>query len=314
MLRPGNPDYTSYLTFNDDVAAENIEFLTWCYSSLGDKRLLEAIERAMDAFVLTQQPRPQAGWALQYTTDLKPAGARTYEPKALVTHTTAANIELLTRFYRMTGDPKFLARIPEAIEWLDGLTLPPGVPPPGRTHPTFVEIGSNKPLYVHRTGSNVFNGRYFVNDDPAKTIVHYSSFRQIDVARLRKLYADASAVSSAEAKEKSPLYAPSRAAALPRFVAVRAVSGSAADTIAGLDDRGRWIGPLGTNSHPYRGDGPSTHVPGDFSQTHVGDDSDTSPFPDPSLTGISTDIYIRNMSVLIRALEEARAEISGGTR
>jgi hypothetical protein len=35
----------------------------------------------------------------------------------------------------------------------------------------------------------------------------------------------------------------------------------------------------------------------------VGDDTDTSPFPDEKLIGISTAAYIRNMSVLIRALE-----------
>jgi hypothetical protein len=314
MLRQDNPDYTSYLTFNDDVAAENIEFLTWCYSVLGDKQLLEPIERAMNAFLVTQQPTPQAGWALQYTPDLKPSGARTYEPEALVTHTTAANIELLIKFYRMTGETKFLARIPDAIEWLEGLTLPAGVAPPGRTHPTFVEIGTNKPLYVHREGSNVFNGRYFVNRNPSKTIAHYSAFRQIDIDRLKKLNAEAGALCPAEARESSPLFARVPASTLPRFVAVRNVSGSAPDAIARLDDQGRWIGPLGTNSHPYRGDGPRAPVPGDFSQTHVGDDSDTSPFPDKSITGISTDIYIRNMSVLIRALEEARGEDSGGTR
>ena len=33
----GKPDYTSYLTFNDDVAAENIDFLLKCYQALGDR-------------------------------------------------------------------------------------------------------------------------------------------------------------------------------------------------------------------------------------------------------------------------------------
>ena len=73
----------------------------------------------MNAFLVTQQGPPQPGWALQYTLDLKPSGARSYEPNALVTHTTAANIELLVRFYRLTGETKFLARIPEAIDWLE---------------------------------------------------------------------------------------------------------------------------------------------------------------------------------------------------
>jgi len=68
--------------------------------------------------------------------------------------------ELLVRFYRLTGETKFLARIPEALDWLQRLELPPGVAPAGRTHPTFIELGTNRPLYVHRRGSNVGNGKY----------------------------------------------------------------------------------------------------------------------------------------------------------
>ena len=46
----------------------------------------------MNIFIATQQPMPQPGWGLQHTLDLKPAGARTYEPLSLATHTTAANL------------------------------------------------------------------------------------------------------------------------------------------------------------------------------------------------------------------------------
>ncbi len=312
MLRPGNPDYTSYLTFNDDVAAQNIEFLMMCYGALGDAKVLEPIHRAMNAFVVMQQPKPQAGWALQYTPDLKPAAARTYEPRALVTHTTAGNIDLLIKFYGLTGDRKFLSRIPEALDWLDALTLREGVAPAGRTHPTFVEPGTNKPLYVHREGSNVFNGRYFVDGNPERTIAHYSSFRRIDVARLRKLYEDANALAPAEATKGSPIAAGGPRIPLPRFVAVTNEPGDIGKVIASLDDRGRWLGPLGMNSHPFRADGPRGPVPGDFSQTYVGDESDTSPYPDKTIIGISTEIYIRNMSVLIRGLAQERSKNEGG--
>jgi PelA/Pel-15E family pectate lyase len=298
----GRPDYTSYLTFNDDVASGNIEFLVLCYQALGDTRLLEPITRGMNAFVVTQQPRPQAGWALQYTTDLKPAGARTYEPRALVTHTTASNLQALIKFYRWTGDAKYLARIPEALDWLDGVTLPPGTAAPGRTHPTFVEVGTNKPLYVHREGSNVVNGRYYVDYNPKNTIQHYSSFRAVDVAGLRKLYAEAKLWSPAELAKTSPLSAGVKP--LPRFFAAeRPTSAAPASVIAALNAEGYWLSPLGSNSHVYHGDGSKTPAPGDFSRTAVGDDSDTSPFPDPSLVGISAGAYIRNMSALIRALE-----------
>lgn len=307
----GLPDYTSFITFNDDVAAENMDFLLMVYRALGDQRVLEPIRRGMNAFVTMQQPAPHGGWALQYTTDLKPAGARTYEPRALVTHTTAANINLLIRFYRLTGDTRFLARIPDAIAWLEALTLPPGVAPGGRTHPTFVDPETNKPLYVHREGSNVFNGRYFVDGDPRNTLKHYSSFRFIDVAGLKAQYEEARALSPADLVKASPLGAPGPAAtphALPRLFA----SAESKDTptlesvLASLNADGYWLVPLGMNSNPYRGDGARTPSPGDFSETMVGDDSDTSPFPDANIRGISTEAYIRNMGVLIRALERQR--------
>ncbi len=302
----GKPDYTSYLTFNDDVAGENIDFLIKSYQALGDRRLLDAITRGMHAFIVTQQGQPQPGWALQYTPDLKPVGARTYEPDALVTHTSSRNIELLIEFYRLTGDTKFLARVPEAIDWLDRLTLPAGVAPRGRSHPTFIEIGTNKPLYVHREGSNVVNGRYFANYDSANTLAHYSAFRAVDVADLRKRYADAKSASPAELAKQSPLSPGPGLTPLPRLFAVdTGAKDSAESVIAALNKDGYWLAPLGYNSHPYKGDGPKTAPPGDFSRTHVGDETDTSPYPDDKLMGISVAAYVRNMSVLIRQLESS---------
>jgi PelA/Pel-15E family pectate lyase len=310
FAKDGKPDYTSYPTFNDDVAKENIDFLVMCYQTLGDARLLDPIIRGMNAFLVTQQGPPQAGWGLQYTLDLKPSGARTYEPNALVTHTTATNIELLLKFHRLTGDSKFLARLPEALDWLDSVKLPPEVAAiaGGRTHPTFIEIGTNKPLYVHRRGSNVVNGRYYADYDSKGTLAHYSAFRKLDVPGLRTRYQAAKAMPAAEAIKGSPLAPGAGIMPLPAYFMVSAEPGgpSAADVIGRLNAQGFWPAPLGITSHPYAGPGSKTVAPGDFSQTHVGDASDTSPYPDPALTGISTDAYIRNMGVLIRALTAAQ--------
>jgi hypothetical protein len=42
-------------------------------------------------------------------------------------------------------------------------------------------------------------------------------------------------------------------------------------------------------------------APGDFGTTHVGDDTDTSPYTDTAkTTSISTQEYLRNMNVLIQ--------------
>ena len=299
----GLPDYTGYITFNDDVAAENIDFLLLCYQALGDVRLLDPIVRAMNAFVSTQLGAPQPGWGLQHTLDLKPAGARTYEPNALVTHITANNLSLLMRFYRLTGETKFLARVPEGIDWLEKVALPPGVAPTGRTHPTFIELGTNQPLYVHREGSNVFNGRYFVNKDPQNTIGHYSAFRAVDIAALRRMYEAAKSSPPEDVVKTSPLKQQPGTVPLPKYYTVSGPAGDPSTVVSSLNAAGYWLAPLGYNSHPYRRDGSTAPQPGNYATTHVGDETDTSPFPDPKLMGISIDAYVRNMGVLIRALD-----------
>ncbi|TGX56070.1 pectate lyase [Sphingomonas gei] len=307
----GKPDYTSFITFNDDVAGENIQFLLYAYQSLGgDARVYDAIVRAMNVYLVTQQAKPQAGWGLQYTLDLKPVGARTYEPDALVTHTTAANVRQLFRFYRLTGDKKFLARVPEALDWLESVKLPADQVKGGRAYPTFIEIGTNRPLYVHRRGSNVVNGEYYAHHDPANTITHYSSTRAVDMTGLRREYAELNASDPAAVAKDSPLRTPQP---LPRYFLVEETATSDLNTAGGkrspdalvksLNAAGWWPTELKATSNPYAGDGAAAPVPGDYSRTKVGDATDTSPYEtDHPVVGISTGTYIENMKVLIAAL------------
>ncbi|MCL4814845.1 MAG: pectate lyase [Vicinamibacteraceae bacterium] len=314
----GLPDYSSFATFNDEVASENIEFLIQVYQTLGDPKVLDAIVRGMNAFLVTQLGPGQPGWALQYTLDLKPAGARTYEPNSLHTGTTYRNVDLLLRFYQITGETKFLARIPEALAWLDSVALPPELATGGRTHPTFVELGTNRAVYVHREGSNVVNGRYYADYDPARTLVHYSGFQRLDVPSLRRRYQEVKALKPADVAASSPLTPGAGLKPLPRFFTVRldqdgrprpaggraATPLTAAEVVGALNTEGYWLAPLRMTSHPYRGDGSKTPAPGDFGSTNVGDETDTSMFEDDTLMGISTSAFIRNMGVLIRELTQ----------
>lgn len=129
-------------------------------------------------------------------------------------------------------------RVPEGIDWLDRLTLAPSIASAGRTHPTFVEMGTNQPLYVHREGSNVVHGRYYVNRDSTKTI------RRVDIADLRKQYEDAKATPAAELARMSPLSV-AQPSPLPRYFALDLTAKeSAADVIASLTPDGAWIAPL----------------------------------------------------------------------
>ena len=311
---PRYPAYQSDITFNDDVARENIRFLIMAWQTLRDPRVLDPIRRGMHAFRLTQMAPPQAGWGLQFDHALRPVGARSYEPVALVTHTTAGNIEQLMDFYRLTGDRRFLVGIPAALEWLASVRLPPALVRNGRAFPTFIELGTNRPLIVHRRGSNAVNGAYYADHDPAFPIVHYSQTRAIDLDRLRRDYRIMAETPPDQASRRSPLLA-AQAMPLPRRFIGSVAAGSdfshaarldLAEILRSLNAEGWWPTPLAYTSHRYRGPGSSIPSAGDFRQTHVGDESDTSPFPDPDpATGISTATYIANMARLILALGDS---------
>lgn len=322
----GHEDYTPYITFNDDVAGENLEFLIYAYHGLarngrGDARILDAINRGMDIFVKTQQPMPQPAWGLQHFPDtLKPAGARTIEPQAFVTHATGTNIRSMLGFYRLTGDRKFLARLPEALDWLDQVKTPPELIAPGRTHPTFILEGANTPVYIHRRGSNITNGQYYADDNPTNLIVHYGSFRSIDTPALRQQYEALAAMPVEEATRNSPLKARPGSLQLPKYFTLQDVdvwdmssdarrlarpsAGRAGELIGKLNTRGYWPTPLTTTSNPYIGEAPAAVTGGEYQTTRVGDLWDTSPYTtDFPVEGVSTAVFIRNMGDLIEALE-----------
>ena len=320
-------DYTSYVTFNDNVAGENIKLLVMCYRTFGDEALLAPIKRAMDAYVVTQQPKPQAGWGLQHTlVDLKPAAGRSFEPMALATHTTASNVAWLMNFFEMTGDQKYLARVAEALDWLDSVRLPAEQVHGGRTHPTFIEIGTNLPLYAHRFGSNVVNGSYFVNHDAEGAIVHADAAKAIDTDALRARLERLKGLSREDATRESPLNI--RNTTLPRFFTLTGISvsdlnsnrgvsaarapteASVREVVAALNTAGYWPTELPAMTNPYSGPGASTPAEGDFSQTRVGDASDTSPYVgERPVLGVSARAFVENMAVLTQYVDNGEGPV-----
>lgn len=325
-LRGDDMNYSTFITFNDDVAAENIDFLLMCYQTLDEARVREPIIRAMNTFIVTQQGQPQPGWALQYTTELQPAAARSYEPRSLHTPTTADNILQLIKFYRLTGDSKFLARIPEALDWLDAVKLNTPDILEGRTHPGFIEMGTGKPMYTHRRGSNITNGKYYVDYEPGNMLAHYKSTSNIRVDDLRRAYAEAIAIPRDEVNHRSPLNKQAKLP-LPKYFTLGKVSFSdlnfrahmersheakslqddASELIRTLNGDGYWPSPLYYTTNPYLGQPPRASAPDDarYANTMVGDEWDTSPYPTSEpVMGISTGAYIRNMGTLIRYLEK----------
>lgn len=158
----GAPDYSSCITLNDDVIDDNIEFLLRCYHVLGDARAYDALIRAMNCVRILQQGYPTAGWADQYTLDLKPTSAREFEPVAIATPGTVNCIRNLMQYYQMTGEPKFLSGIPDALDYLQSIALEQAdVAKTGHQLkqgqilcPRFLTPNTRIPLYIHRKGTH----------------------------------------------------------------------------------------------------------------------------------------------------------------
>lgn len=338
-------EYTQQVTFNDDVLGENIKFLIMCVSALGRRDLVAPVRRAMECLRRMQQPAPQAGWGLQHLSRAKngrpagaPAGARSYEPRALTTHTTQTNVTQLFHYFRLTGDHAYLTRVPEALDWLEGCRLTArqiGENPllAGRTHPTFIELGTNRAKFVHRFGSNIRNGAYYYDYDHTNTLSHYGAGRSVDVDALRSTYEELSSLTPAEVGElraRSPLSGGHGAPIpLPRYFSPRdlqlsdllrdaplplpeVTDAEAATLVDGLGTRNHWLTPLDAITNPYRGPGSTEPYDGRaYMSKNVGDLDDTSPYSpqDPPLEppytprerplGISSSAYVSNMAKLI---------------
>ncbi|RZI99340.1 MAG: pectate lyase [Brevundimonas sp.] len=309
----GRPDYTGYITLNDEVAEENIDFLLLVLQQLKDERVRAPLVKAMELIIALQQPAPTPGWAMQYTADLKPAAARTYEPISITPHGTAAAVEQLLDYYLQTGERKYLARVGEAIDWLASVELPRDKwAADGRNFYRNYEPGTGRLIGTHRRGSNAQNGEYWSDFDTSRVRPE----KIIDVPALRARYERVSAMSPEEATRDSALLGRGPSL-LPRIV-VTQVGGSdlnvtaapqrasnAAVIVGELNAEGYWPVELRTTSHPYQGDGPAEPPPGFVDRGQVGDAWDTSPFTEPSgPMGISTGTYINNMSQLIHYLGE----------
>ena len=309
--KEGHTDYTSFYTFNDDVIWENVHFLIQCYLSLGEERFLDPILRGMN-FYLTAQDACGA-WGQQVNMELKTAGARTYEPTAFLPSTTCENAFLLLKFYEYTGDKKFLVHIPDAIKWLEETRLPANQIEGLRTHPTFVEVGTNKALYVHRKGSNVIFGSYFTDYNDKNLLSHYYGKCRVPLEELKSEFKRISSLSTEEATKNSPIRVdnfkgvgtPQRFYDLNRDAFAGVPSDSAVKKIIqSIDVQNRWLSKHAFISNPYIGDGKNQELTNKFASTHVGDETDTSPFIDTSDSlYISTGEYIRKMDWLINYLK-----------
>lgn len=319
--KEGNPDYTGFYTFNDGVIWDNLCLLITCYVTLEDDRFLEPIHRSMNFYLQSLQPNPQVGWSLQYSIDLKPAGARTYEPKSLDPQLSLRNVESLMLFYQLTGEKKYFKRIPEVFAWIESVKFSSSEEGMFYSVPKFVEIGTNKPLFTHRRGENSKFGKYYFNYENKNNLIHYSSVRRINFQRTLDQYRK---ISERNFPNKTQgLMIPESISKLPRYERLEKISKfltgrgeennsrritdfhAIAKIMNDLDKEGRWLTNRAFISNPYIGE----PVYGDaytekYAVTYVGNKYDTSPFPQTSDTKyISTSVYIENMTLLMNYLK-----------
>ncbi|PKA97873.1 PelA/Pel-15E family pectate lyase [Flavobacteriaceae bacterium MAR_2009_75] len=311
----GFPDYTSFYTFNDDVIWENIDFLIYAYLVLGENRFLEPIYKGMDFYRISQDT--SGAWGQQLDMQMKAASARTYEPTAFLPGATAENAFLLMKFYQLTGDTKFLEGVPKAIDWLEKTRLPEDKNEGDRTHPTFVDIESHNPIYVHRKGSNSKYGRYYTDTDDKNLLSHYYGKTRVPLQKLKAEYQRISKLTKEEATQNSPL---SPAQFLQNETPQKYYGVDANDNLSkidkdevlnilnALDNDHRWLSKHVYISNPYIGDGVNSEPTTAYATTRVGDETDTSPYIDESQQEyISTRTYISNMKLLIRHINASKS-------
>jgi len=271
----GHPDYTSYYTFNDDVILNNTDLLLEAYEKLGNEEHLRAAHKGMDFYLLSQLPSPQAGWALQYDMEMKPAWARSYEPAAVCSGQTVQNIKDLERFYMITGDRRYLEPIPRAIQWLEHSFINKD-PSKRFTHATFYEVGSNKPLYARHQVQDGKIASYRVSyeefDLPA-----YGGRANIDVVALRREFETIRALTPQAARAEH------RKQEEAKLKGPKVDSQTTIKLMASMDDRGAWI----------------TNIK--FLDTDNYADN-----PRIEFKGIDTSTYISNMGQLINYLEKQK--------
>jgi len=226
-------------------------------------------------------------------------------------------IRQMMDYYRLTGDTRFMTGIPAAIEFLESQKLPASEVakwerktnnPDAFLAPRFIDPDSGKPLYVHRVGSNSYNGHYFINQEISGTIGHYSSASWVDTKALRKAYDELMATPVEELTKNSPL-AGDELVPLDRFYCRMPQNVSdkdVKDIISSLSAEGCWLTPLTTTSNPYKPGAPTTpSSETKYVRTNVGDEYDTSPYRcETGEMCISTREYMNRMMTLISFVDK----------
>ncbi len=221
--------YHNYYTFNDGAINDCIRIMLKAHKIYGREEYLTSAKRGGDFIILSQLPPPQSGWAQQYTHDLKPAWARTFEPPGVCSLVTARNIRTLTGLYLYTKEEKYLEPIPKAIEWLERSKIGDNL------WARLYEVGTNRPVYGDRKDGNKVHYDYDKISEYERKSYSWQGSYGIDQAiayyNKVKLRGDKDHF----ANNAAPL------TARQRRQKAEALAPKVKEVIAALDDKGRWI-------------------------------------------------------------------------
>lgn len=142
--RTGNriKNYWDLPTLNDDLCGYTAHTLQYAWEIYRDDRCRSALLKLGDFLIAAQMPDPQPAWAQQYDFQMRPVWARKFEPPAVSGRESQDAMEVLMRIYRLSGDAKYLAPIPRALDFLKRVRLPDG------RLARYYELATSKPLYM----------------------------------------------------------------------------------------------------------------------------------------------------------------------
>lgn len=208
-------DFTGCYYLNDNLTPDMIRMLLDVGALYAEPRYLEAAENAGAFLLLAQMPEPQPAWCQQYDARMQPVWDRKFEPPAITGEESQGVLETLLLLYRWTGNAKYLAPVPRALEYLEGSVLPDG------RLSRFYELGTNRPLY--------FTREYEMTYDQGLMPTHYGFLRESRLPAIRAEYERLLATPPEELlRDEPPALTPELTAEVARILAAQ-------------DERGAWV-------------------------------------------------------------------------
>lgn len=171
-------NYWDYPTLNDGLALSVASTLRMAHYTWGpsDSEMFDALFSLGRFLELAQMPDPQPAWCQQYNEEMIPMWARKFEPPAIATSESQEAMRALMIIALVHSDERLLEPIPRALAYLKQHELPGGM------LPRFIELKTDKPLYMTRD--------YELTYDDRNVPTHYGWKRKSELAEIEKELAE----------------------------------------------------------------------------------------------------------------------------